>query len=174
MATPNLERLDLSDTDTEDLFASPSRESRNPNPTDNFKVKQSREAESSGPNASTQARQQESRYDSEEARAAMLRKELNGVREINEVIEGVQASLERAKGNMEVCTDALAPLETTCCSFTNSAIYPFAPDGLTHCHVGIDAPEHLDPYLIPNRAQSTLDPQPIMARRNAGYPRRRE
>jgi DASH complex subunit Duo1 len=102
MATPNLEHLDLSDTDTEDLFASPSRESKNPDPTDNFKVNQAREADSSRSNANAQARQQESRYDSEEARVAMLRKELSSVREINEAIEGVQASLERAKENMEV------------------------------------------------------------------------
>jgi hypothetical protein len=119
MATPDLERLDLSDTDTEDLFASPSRDSKNPDPTHNLKPGQSREAGPSRPNANAQARQQESRYDSEEARVAMLRKELNGVREINDVIEGVQASLERAKGNMEVCN---APLETLRCSFANGAM----------------------------------------------------
>ncbi|KAI9771686.1 MAG: hypothetical protein M1840_001902 [Geoglossum simile] len=112
MATPNLEHLDLSDTDTDDLFASPSRESRNPDPTDNFRVYQPREAESSRPNVNTQARQQESRYDSEEARVAMLQKELNSVREINEAIEGVQASLERAKGNMETVSRTVMSAST--------------------------------------------------------------
>ncbi|KAK4109706.1 hypothetical protein N656DRAFT_791573 [Canariomyces notabilis] len=41
-----------------------------------------------------------SRFDTEEAREAALRKELEGVRKINEVIEGVIGTLERAKGNM--------------------------------------------------------------------------
>jgi hypothetical protein len=41
-------------------------------------------------------------FDAEEAREAALRKELEGVRNINEVIEGVIGTLERAKGNMGV------------------------------------------------------------------------
>ena len=44
------------------------------------------------------------RFDTEEAREAALRKELEGVRKINEVIEGMIGTLERAKGNMGVCT----------------------------------------------------------------------
>lgn len=43
------------------------------------------------------------RYDdSEDAREANLRRELEGVRNINELIEGVVGTLERAKGNMHV------------------------------------------------------------------------
>jgi hypothetical protein len=42
------------------------------------------------------------RYDAEHAREEALQKELEGVRSINEVIEGVISSLERAKGNMDV------------------------------------------------------------------------
>ena len=45
---------------------------------------------------------QNSRFDAEEAREAALRKELEGVRHINEVIEGVIGTLEGAKGNMGV------------------------------------------------------------------------
>lgn len=48
---------------------------------------------------------QNSRFDTDEAREAALRKELEGVRKINEVIEGVIGTLERAKGNMGVCCD---------------------------------------------------------------------
>lgn len=47
-----------------------------------------------------------SRYSAEEAqeaRDAALRRELEGVRNINQVIEGVIGTLERAKGNMGVC-----------------------------------------------------------------------
>ncbi|TLS25228.1 hypothetical protein PpBr36_07075 [Pyricularia pennisetigena] len=39
-------------------------------------------------------------YDSEEIREAALRRELEGVRNINEVIEGVISTLNKAKGNM--------------------------------------------------------------------------
>ena len=41
-------------------------------------------------------------HDHDETREAALRRELAGLRSINEVIEGVVESLERAKGNMEV------------------------------------------------------------------------
>ena len=44
-----------------------------------------------------------SRFDTDESREAALLKELEGVRKINEVIEGVIGTLERAKGNMGVC-----------------------------------------------------------------------
>jgi hypothetical protein len=108
MGTPNLEHLDLSDTYDDDLFASPSRaDAKDTDPTADLKVKSPTDAADPGwSNSKAPARQQkESSYDSEEARVAMLQKELNGVREINEVIEGVVASLERAKGNMEVCIE---------------------------------------------------------------------
>lgn len=41
-------------------------------------------------------------FDAEEVRSNALRRELEGVRNINEVIEGVIGTLERAKGNMGV------------------------------------------------------------------------
>ncbi len=45
----------------------------------------------------------ESYSDAEEAREAALRAELEGVQNINTVIEGVIGSLEKAKQNMEAC-----------------------------------------------------------------------
>jgi len=48
----------------------------------------------------------ESRYSTEEAREAReaaLKQELESIRKINQVVEGVVESLEKAKGNMEVC-----------------------------------------------------------------------
>jgi len=45
---------------------------------------------------------QSARFGDEDARDAALRRELEGVRNINEVIEGVIGTLERAKGNMNV------------------------------------------------------------------------
>jgi len=90
MATPDMGKLDLSDTES-DLFASPSR----------VASKSTAKSEALGSeNANARG---ESRYDAEQARDAALQKELEGVRSINEVIEGVVSSLERAKGNMDVC-----------------------------------------------------------------------
>lgn len=42
------------------------------------------------------------RFETDESREAALRKELEGVRKINEVIEGVIGTLQRARGNMDV------------------------------------------------------------------------
>lgn len=86
MATPDIAHLDLSDSDNEDLFASPSRASKPKNK--NSKPPDQRNGES--------------KYDTEQAREAALQKELESVRSINEVIEGVVSSLESAKGNMDV------------------------------------------------------------------------
>ena len=92
MSTPDVGKLDLSDSDTEDLFASPSKVS---------KTAQKSNTKSSEGNAPAQ-RNGESKYDAEQAREASLKKELESVRSINEVIEGVVSSLESAKGNMDV------------------------------------------------------------------------
>jgi hypothetical protein len=99
MSTPDIGRLDLSDSDPEDLFASPSKVSKP------SQKPPTRPADSSGASAGG-PRNGESKYDAEAAREASLKKELDSVRNINEVIEGVLSSLESAKGNMEVCYDA--------------------------------------------------------------------
>jgi hypothetical protein len=96
MATPDFGKLDLSDSDTEDLFASPSRASK-PKSKPNHKPTEST-------NAPPQ-RNGESKYDAEQARNAALQTELESVRSINQVIEGVVSSLEAAKGNMDVCKE---------------------------------------------------------------------
>lgn len=94
MPTPDIGKLDLSDSDVdnEDLFASPSRPSKS---TQKLPTKS---AESNAPAQRTG----ESKYDTEQAREANLQRELESVRSINEVIEGVVSSLETAKGNMDV------------------------------------------------------------------------
>lgn len=93
MSTPDMERLELSDSDNEDLFASPSKASKPSQKTAPKAVE--------GGNAPPQ-RNGESKYDAEAAREASLRRELESVRSINAVIEGVVSSLECAKGNMDV------------------------------------------------------------------------
>ena len=94
MATPDIGKLDLSDEDTEDLWASPSRAIAKSTSNPNSKILDANRAPASIPG--------ESQYDAEQARDEALKKELEGVRNINEVIEGVISSLERAKGNMDV------------------------------------------------------------------------
>lgn len=99
-ATPTTEPLDLSDpaTDSEDLFASPSRTTKE-------KPSQQTRPEPSNLNTSGVSSREPSGdadRDSEQARGAALRRELAGIRSINEVIEGVITSLEQAKGNMDV------------------------------------------------------------------------
>jgi hypothetical protein len=90
MATPDIGKLNLSDSDNEDLFASPSKASKQTH---------------KGPSKTTEVvptRNGESKYDAEAARDSSLKRELESVRSINEVIEGVVSSLETAKGNMDV------------------------------------------------------------------------
>lgn len=95
----HMANLDLSDQDTEDLFASPSqKEQKHHQSNRSASEAPQTPASSSRPNNASG----ESRYDAEEAREAALRKELDGVRNMNQVIEGVVESLEKAKGNMEV------------------------------------------------------------------------
>jgi hypothetical protein len=53
------------------------------------------------------------RPETSESREATLRKELESVRQINKVIEDVVTSLEKAKGNMDVC------YSSQCASFTS-------------------------------------------------------
>jgi len=94
MATPpDIGRLDLSNSDDDVPLASPSRASK-PSQKVNTKPQE-------GNNGPAQ-RNSESKYDAEQAREANLQRELEGVRSINEVIEGVISSLECAKGNMDV------------------------------------------------------------------------
>lgn len=95
-----MDELDLSDQDTEDVFASPSEKK-----TKSHKTKRSiaEAPQTPAPSAQASATPGKSKYDAEEAREAALRKELEGLRNINEVIEGVVDSLEKAKGNMDVC-----------------------------------------------------------------------
>lgn len=78
------------DIDAKDLFASPLSARKKP-------VQQKAQKAPSLPLTDSKA-------DSEDAREVSLRRELAGIRNINEVIEGVVDSLAQAKGNMDVCS----------------------------------------------------------------------
>lgn len=92
-----MDTLNLSDPDNDpdDLFASPSH----------IVDKKPAQAKSTFPrNLDTpKTSTVVPNLDCKETDEAALRRELAGVRKINEVIKGVVDSLERAKGNMEVC-----------------------------------------------------------------------
>ncbi|RAL63766.1 hypothetical protein DID88_003411 [Monilinia fructigena] len=102
MATPDIGKLDLSDSDNEDLFASPSKPSKS-----NLKAP-NKNAESSA----QVLRSGGSKYDAEASREAALQRELEGVRNINELIEGVLGSLDLAKGNMDTVSQTVTSAST--------------------------------------------------------------
>lgn len=102
-----MERLQLSDDDTEDLWNSPSNKVAHKS----FKPRIPEEKTTPEPRAPRDG--DDPLFDQQEARETALRTELQGVRNINEVIEGLLSSLDSAKGNMEVLRlsrDALSVL----------------------------------------------------------------
>jgi hypothetical protein len=100
-----MERLQLSDDDTEDLWNSPSKRGARKtfdSPISDKKVTTEPRASHDGAD--------DPLFDHKEAREAALHTELQGVRNINEVIEGLLSSLDSAKGNMEVfCSSFTLP-----------------------------------------------------------------
>jgi len=164
-----MENLDLSDHDTEDLFASPSRVK-----TKTHKSKRSVSEAPQTPVASDQANATpgQSKFDAEEAREAALRKELEGVRNINEVIEGVVDSLEKAKGNMDVCMPYLIHFISI---ITHLYLISIEPNSIgllvciAHCLQCFRTSSNLDSHPLPNGTQSTPHPQSFLARCNSRY-----
>lgn len=91
MDPPNMDALDLSDSDSDALFDTPAAR------------KSTKKSHDTGDGAqSATARAKESHYTTEEAREAALGRELESIRNVNKVIEGVVESLQKAKDNMEV------------------------------------------------------------------------
>ncbi|KAL5050100.1 DASH complex subunit Duo1-domain-containing protein [Aspergillus fruticulosus] len=93
-AVDEMDRLQLSDTDSDELWGSPSK--RGKKKLNQVLIKQ----ESSPPPADTD-RDEQTLFDRQEAREAALNNELRIVRNVNQVIEGLLGSLDKAKGNME-------------------------------------------------------------------------
>ncbi|KAK8069322.1 hypothetical protein PG994_005938 [Apiospora phragmitis] len=97
----------FSDSDTEDLFASPSAKAASKSASRKAAAQPERPRDPKTPTPQQQQQQQQgggpSSYEastSAEAREAALQRELQGVRQINELVEGVLSTLDRAKGNM--------------------------------------------------------------------------
>ncbi|KAJ5989122.1 hypothetical protein N7481_004332 [Penicillium waksmanii] len=101
-----MERLQLSDEDTEDLWDSPSkRQTRQ-----TFKQRSSEEHIAPEPRPIQD--NSDNAFDREEAREAALHHELQSVRNINEVLEGLLGSIDRAKGNMETVSKTVTSAST--------------------------------------------------------------
>lgn len=95
MENPSIDDLTLSDTGPDVISESPgTRKKKSKDVNANTMP-----SEGSAPSKS---RPVESRYSTEEARNAALRKELDSVRNVNKVIEDVVESLQKAKNNMDV------------------------------------------------------------------------
>lgn len=92
-----MEKLELSDEDTEELWNSPSKRGNKP-----LNKKTTTHESRTAPELKS-SRDSEPVYAHEENREAALQNELQSVRKINEVIEGLLNSLDTAKGNMGVC-----------------------------------------------------------------------
>jgi hypothetical protein len=98
----------LDDDSSSDIFASPSKPPKSASNT-------SKPASAAQPHdaaAPQTPANPPTRFDAEEAREAALRRELEGVRNINQVIEGVIATLDRAKGNMGTVSQTVTNAST--------------------------------------------------------------
>ncbi|KAJ4363232.1 hypothetical protein N0V95_001135 [Ascochyta clinopodiicola] len=91
---PNMDGLNLSDSDTDALFDTPAARKNKQ------RAQEDAGAAAGEAAAAGKARAKESHYTAEEAREAALRRELESVRNVNNVIEGVVESLQKAKDNM--------------------------------------------------------------------------
>lgn len=87
------DRLSLSDSDSDALFDTPAARKNQPPAHDDA------DDDSAAPG---KARPKESHWSTQEEREAALRRELDSVRNVNKVIEGVVESLQKAKSNMDV------------------------------------------------------------------------
>lgn len=139
MATPDIHKLGLSDSDNEDLFASPSRASKPSKPIqkDPHKTKEPTNtglADSGG----------NWEHDAEQLHEISLQKELANVQKVNELIDGVNSSLEHAKGQMEVSRRV---------GHVNSSRtrLKVSPDSIPHGGPGIYTSQYLDPDPLADR-----------------------
>lgn len=93
----DMERLKLGDEEMDDVWDSPSKPG-----TKNVKPKAPSDDGSVTPEPRASHDGEDTMFERQESREAALQNELQSVRHINEVIEGLLGSLDRAKGNMDV------------------------------------------------------------------------
>jgi hypothetical protein len=148
---PDTEAWNLSDSD-DNLFDTPAPLSKDKSA--------ATAAAKSNTGANGKPTEKPTRYDTEEAgkaRDEQLKIELENVRRINQVIEGVVESLEKAKANMNVCTGLIIRNP----HHTNQSVQT---DRIPYCNLCINPPPNLDAHPLPDRAQPTSNLESNMAR----------
>lgn len=114
-STPNIGKLSLEDEDVEDLFASPESGATTQKHTPSSQASSAQKYRHGRTDSRSRQRQVETEA---EARDARLRAELEKVREVNKVIEGVTASLSKAKENMETVNRTVNSASTLLATWT--------------------------------------------------------
>jgi hypothetical protein len=135
----------------DDLWNSPSKRDIN--------SKASTDEQSGSAAGGPQVRTGKSKYEDGESKEAILRNELESVRKVNEAIEGVIESLDKAKSSMRVSLPVFCPL--MCVKF-------FLVVCQSNSQFSFHSPEHVDAHTVPDRAQSKADPKPCVARSQPG------
>ncbi|KAF2828692.1 hypothetical protein CC86DRAFT_392896 [Ophiobolus disseminans] len=105
MDPPNMGALELSDSDSDALFDTPAARKTKKKP-------QQASTDAGEGAAGGKARAKESHYTTEEAREVALRRELESIKNVNKVIEGVVESLQKAKDNMETVSKTVQNAST--------------------------------------------------------------
>mgnify|MGYP003622987757 CR=1 FL=1 len=100
-----------------------------------------------------------SKYENGEDKEVELRNELENVRKVNEAIEGVIESLDKAKSSMTVSLPVLCTLIRT-----NILLAVCQSNG----QFSFRPPQHMDTHSVTDRAQSKIDTGPCVARSQPG------
>lgn len=119
---PNVGALKLEDSDPEGLFDSP--DSKRPDRANGVKGESDYNAHSYG-------------VDDKDARETALRRELEGVRHMNEVIEDLIASLQKARDNTSVGRETMAQDRVANMAGTSR-----------ERSLGLNAAQYLDPHTL--------------------------
>jgi hypothetical protein len=135
----------------EDLWRSPSKKDNSSNAS---------KGEQSGSSATgPQVHTGKTKYDDGESKEATLRNELQSVRKVNEAIEGVIDSLNKAQSSMKVSLLVLCPLMRT-----KTVVVVGQPNGQLSFH----SPQYVDADFVTDRTQPTANSEPCVARSQPG------
>ena len=135
----------------EDLWKSPSKKDNSSNA--------SKGGQTGSSATGTQVHTGKTKYDDGENKEAALRNELQSVRKVNEAIEGVIDSLNKAQSSMKVSLLVLFPLMRT-----NTIVVVGQPNGQLSFH----SPQYVDADFVTDRTQPTADSEPCVARSQPG------
>jgi hypothetical protein len=131
----------------EDLWKSPSSKDYSSNTS---------KGEQSGSSAiGPQGHTAKMKYDDGESKEAILRNELQSVRKVNEAIEGVIDSLNKAQSSMKVSLPVICAMRCT-----KTLVVVGQPNG----QFSFNSPQYVDADFVTDRTQPTADSEPCVAR----------